>query len=372
MEIENSKRNILFSKLEGIEDFTYDGLLDYESLYLLSELKKINKCLSNSFRYENFDRPNKDFKSIEEQIALLRSRKLKFSDEGKAKKLLKECQYYRIMAYRYPFVLPENKDKFKDNVDFENIWDLYIFDRRLRFLVIDAIERIEVSLRSRWSHVLAEKYGVLAYQVNAIFDNQMIRRTLARIIFENVQSSDQPCITHYLSKNQKIPIWGLCEVLTYGELISMFNAIKPRAIKNEILKDFGLDEKIIASFLNALRIVRNICAHHGRLWNKRLFANFVCPTTPQTLSSSLNYPIIDDTLDSSETKKDKLYKQKSIYNILVMLVYFVDRIAPQSHWGERISTFLTNKDNSQYLPEMGFPNDWKSRPIWELLLGKPK
>mgnify|MGYP000351638434 CR=1 FL=1 len=371
METETSKRDILFLKLEGIENFTYDGLSDYESFYLLSELKRIKKCISNSFRYENFDVPQKDFKSIDEQIDILRSRNLKFSNEEKAKELLRDCQYYRIMAYRYPFVLPENKDIFRDNVDFNDIWNLYIFDRRLRFLIIDAIERIEVSLRSRWSHVLAEKYGVLAYQENAIFDNQMIRRTLARIIFENVQSSDQPCITHYLSKNQKIPIWGLCEVLTYGELLSMFNSIKPRKIKNEILSGFGVDEKVASSFLNALRIVRNICAHHGRLWNKRLFSNFKAPTRPETLSSTINYPAIDES-DSDEDKSKKLEIQKSIYNILVMLIFFVEKIAPQSKWSKRLLVFLTDKNNSQYLTEMGFPCDWQSRPIWHSLIEKSK
>lgn len=364
METEKSKRDILFSRLDGIESLTYEGLSDFSSFYLLSALRKVKKNISNSFKYEEFESPSKEFKSIDEQIELLRSRNLKFSNVEKAKNLLKECQYYRITAYRYPFVLTENKDFFKDDVDFEEIWDLYIFDRRLRFLVIDAIERIEVSLRSRWAHVLAGKYGILAYQENAVFDNQMIRNTLARIIFENIKSSDQPCITHFLENNQKIPIWGLCEVLTYGELLSMFNAIKPRKIKNEILDGFDLDEKVAASFFNSLRIVRNICAHHGRLWNKRLFSNFIAPMRPESLSLSLNYPTISDT-DSDEIKSRKLDTQKSIYNIIVMLIYFVGKIAPQSKWLERLVALINNDSNKQYLREMGFPKDWKNRPIWK-------
>ena len=367
METERSKRDILLSRLDDIENVNYENLSEFESFYLLSELKKIKKLISNSFEYEKFKAPDKVFKSIDDQIALLRSRNLNFSDEDKARKLLKECQYYRITAYRYPFVVSDDKDKFRDGIDFKDIWDLYIFDRRLRFLIIDAIERVEVSLRSRWAHVLSEKYGVLAYQDNAVFDNQMIRKTLARIIFENVQSSDQPCITHYLSNEQKIPIWGLCEVLTYGELLSMFNAIRPRKIKNEILEGFDLDEKVASSFFNALRIARNICAHHGRLWNKRLFANFTAPTRPKDLSSTINYPVICEN-DSDEIKSKKLDTQKSIYNIIVMLLYFVGKIAPQSKWQERLLSLINDEKNMAYLPEMGFPDDWKSRPIWLDLL----
>ena len=363
MATEYSKRDFLLSKLDDIDEINYDGLSDFESLYLLTELKKTKKLISNSFEYEKFSSPDKAFKSIDEQIELLRSRNLNFSNETRARELFKECQYYRITAYRYPFVLPQDKDKFKDGIDFNDIWDLYIFDRRLRFLIIDAIERIEVSLRSRWAHVLAGKYGILAYQDNSVFDNQMIRKTLARIIFENVQSSDQPCITHYLENNQKIPIWGLCEVLTYGELLSMFNAIKPRKIKNEILNGFDLDEKVASSFFNALRIVRNICAHHGRLWNKRLFLNFIAPTRPQNLSETINYPIIAES-DSDEAQSKKLDTQKSIYNIIVMLLYFVGKIAPQSKWRSRLTHLLNSPENTKYLSQMGFPADWKSRPLW--------
>lgn len=358
----------LFSRLTGIENIGYESLSNFESFYLLSELKKIKKNLSNQFKYETLNEPLKDFKSIDEQIELLRQRNLNFSNVEKAKRLIKECQYYRITAYRYPFVHAEDKDKFLDNVDFDDLWNLYIFDRRLRFIVIDAIERIEVALRSRWAHVLSKKYGVLAYKDNNVFNNQMIRKTLSKVILENIQNSDQPCITHYLKNEEQIPIWGLCEVLTYGELLSMFNSIKPRAIKNEILEGFGLDEKIAVSFLNALRVVRNICAHHGRLWNKRLFSNFVCPSRPLELSSSLNYPIINDDVDSEELRKEKLDKQKSIYNILVMLVYFVKKIAPQSQWQTRLLNLITSNYAIRFLPEMGFPEDWKERPVWKEIL----
>jgi Abortive infection bacteriophage resistance protein len=362
-----TKSEELFSRLADVENIRYDELSDLRSFYLLSELKKIKKHISGNFIYEKLDTPQKDFKSIDAQISLLRERNLNFSDEEKSKRFLKECQYYRITAYRYPFVTSDDKDRFRDGVDFQDVWDLYIFDRRLRFLVIDAIERIEVALRSRWAHVLSNKYGILAYQDNTVFDSQMIRKTLSKVILESIQHSDQPCITHYRNNEQKIPIWGLCEVLTYGELLSMFNSIKPRKIKNEILEDFELDEKVAASFLNALRIVRNICAHHGRLWNKRLFSNFTCPTRPEPLYSSMNYPGIKED-DSDDIKKEKLDKQKSIYNILVMLVYFVEKIAPQSRWKNRLVDLISSDYACSFLPEMGFPSDWKNRPIWLKIL----
>ena len=370
MDNTNPTYDTLFSRINGIENINYTDLSSLDDFYLLSELKRIKKHLSNSFCYENLEIPSKKFKSIDEQIALLRERNLKISNEARTRKLLNECQYYRITAYRYPFVYAENKDLFKEGADFNDIWDLYIFDRRFRFLIIDAIERIEVSLRSRWAHVLSEKYGILAYQDNAVFDNQMIRKTLSRIIFENIQYSDQPCITHYLNGKQKIPIWGLCEVLTYGELISMFHAIKPRKIKNEILKDFDLDEKVASSFFNSLRMVRNICAHHGRLWNKRLFLNVTCPKKPEMLNRSMNYPVINDEGDSDEIKISKLNLQKSIYNILVMLVYITGKIEPKSKWHSRLLNLLIVEKNKKFLPEMGFPTDWESLPIWIELLKK--
>jgi len=85
---------------------------------------------------------------------------------------------------------------------------------------------------------------------------------------------------------------------------------------------------------------------------------------PESLSLSLNYPTISDT-DSDEIKSLKLDTQKSIYNIIVMLIYFVGKIAPQSKWLERLVALINNDSNKQYLREMGFPKDWKNRPIWK-------
>jgi len=349
--------------LSCFDNIDVNNVSETEDFYILSKIKDIKKFTQKKFSYEQYEQPLKGVKTIEEQIGLLEKRNLKFSDKEKAKRLLKECQYYRITAYRYPFVFENNKDRFKDDIDFEDIWKLYVFDRRLRFLVIDAIERIEVSLRSRWAYVLAQKFGILAYQDNSAFKKQILHSTIAKIIFENIQTSDQPCITHYIKNNKKIPIWALCEIITYGELLSLFNAIKSRKIKNEILDNLEIDEKIASSFLNSLRIVRNICAHHGRLWNKRLFANLKKPNKPEELGLSMNYPAIDEKTDSKETISQKLNLQKSIYNILVMLVFFLDKIAPQSKWSKRLVELL--QANGKYLEEMGFPQNWEKLPIWE-------
>ncbi len=318
---------------------------------------------SKPFRYGDLSSPLKGFKSIDEQISLLISRNLLFRDIEAAKAKLRECQYYRLTAYRHPFVSPDNKDRFLDGVYFDDIWRLYVFDRRLRFIVMDAIERIEVSLRSRWAHILAEKYGALAYENQELFDERA-RRNSAHAIPKKIETSKEPCIRHYVENGQKVPIWSLCEILTYGELLTLFNSIKARKLKNEILKDFDLDEKIASSFFNFLRIARNICAHHGRLWNKRLFANIKIPSRPEPLAMSVNYPDISDS-DTEAEKTAKMNAQKSVYNVLVILIFLVGKIAPQSEWKKRLTALISAGEKEGYLKEMGFPQDWKSRPIWK-------
>lgn len=307
--------------------------------------------------------PSKSPKSLDELLNLLESRGLSLGeDKSIAKKCITECQYYRLMAYRFPFVFENNNDKFKEGISFDDIWGLYIRDRKLRFLIIDAIERIEVSLRSRWAHVMAMEYGTLAYENRAIHKEKFYEQNLLSI-YKSILDSKEPCVMHFKSNMEKVPIWAVCEIMTFGQLAAMITSIREPALRNKIFRDYGIDEKIAISFLNIMRNVRNICAHHGRLWNKRLFLNIKFPKNPSDLAGSLNNPKVVKTASKEEHNK-AISEQKSIYNVIVILLFLMKKIRPESAWKSRLLSFLKNDADQTMLDGMGFPSDWESRPIW--------
>lgn len=291
--------------------------------------------------------PSKDAKTYGELIDLLKTRGLSVPDAARAEVLLRECHYYRLMAYRFPFVHAEDSDAFVEGTSFEDLWRLYVFDRRLRLATLDAIERVETALRSRWAHVLGLKYGALAYENAEIHSGAPYRKALHGIC-EAIVASKEPCITHFrndLTPPERVPIWSVCEILTQGQLFTMINCLNDRAARDEIFDGWGLDAKRMSSFMNVLRNVRNICAHHGRLWNKRLFFEMKFPKHPPKLGESL------------------VRGEKSVYNVLVILVWLVRKIAPQSRWRSRIVA-LVSEEREFVRDGMGFPRDWRARPIW--------
>lgn len=136
--------------------------------------------------------------------------------------------------------------------------------------------------------------------------------------------------------------------MSFGQLSKFYSNLKYRKDRNKIVKTYGLDEKVIVSVLHHLTIVRNICAHHGRLWNRSFAFTIKVPTHgEQRLLESLGKN-----------------KSKYIYNTLVMLEYMIESISPGSAWGERLIK-LFEKHKIVYSKSMGFPEDWKQRPIWK-------
>lgn len=304
---------------------------------------------------KNCGEPKKSAKTYPELIAELRRRGLAVLNAERAAALLNECHYYRLMAYRFPFVYADAPDKFVAGTSFSNIWNLYVFDRRLRLATLDAIERVETSLRSRWAHVLGLKYGALAYENAAIHAGEHYQSTLHGI-WEAVATSKEPCIAHFrdcADAPQRVPIWAVCEILTQGQLFTMINSLNDMAAKKEIFGGLGLDVKRMSSFLNVLRNVRNICAHHGRLWNKQLFFEMKFPKEPKELCGSL---VPQEKLRGKSV-------DKSVYNVLTILAFLLRRIAPQSQWRARVYDLVSGEE--EFVRDgMGFPNDWRERPVW--------
>jgi len=291
---------------------------------------------------------NKPAITFDDQIKQLQSRGMVISDTEAAKHYLSHLNYYRIGAYWLQYEAEHGSHTFKPNTRFENVIALYVFDRELRLLVMDAIERIEVSVRTHLAYELAHSYDPHVYLNKAIFKDENYDDCLERLK-EEIDRSKETFIAHYkktYTDPEQPPIWAVVEVMSFGQLSMWYSNIKSRQDRKKIANYYNIDDKILASLLHHLSYVRNICAHHGRLWNRKLVFKPTLPKKPDNLASALN----------SETAG-------YLYNTLVMLEYMMNIISPEHHWSIKLK-HLINKNTLVNVSHMGFPDNWNNNPIW--------
>ncbi|TSD54296.1 Abi family protein [Aeromicrobium piscarium] len=225
--------------------------------------------------------------SHEEQIRQWRRRGLKLPDEDRAARYLRHIGYYRLSPYTIPFQIQGTDHRFREGARFDDVLDLYVFDRKLRLLVLDALERVEVAVRaSITDHMAVNRGGPHWYTDAELFSGsaqhrelmRMIRETCERQLVEKPESSTgtlfhRSALEHYLTTYgapELPPSWLMIETLTIGQLSRLYRNLKNRSDRTAIAEVLGLTDPLLGSWLRAYVRVRNICAHHERLWNAGL------------------------------------------------------------------------------------------------------
>ncbi|MBX3408120.1 MAG: Abi family protein [Phycisphaeraceae bacterium] len=301
-----------------------------------------------------YDKPSLSF----EQQADLLIRRGMVGDRALIIERLRAVGYYRLSAYWYPFrranpakpSLPF--DDLIPGTTFDEVWCRYAFDRRLRLAVMDAIERIEVSLRALLATHHSQRHGLFAYATDSrslpSIDSGKFAKYREDIIKEQARSKD-PFVRHFNEKygdsHSVLPLWMAAEVMAFGTLLT-FHRGCDQDIRREVARPFGVHETVFASWLLALNTVRNICAHHGRLWNRDLG---IKPKIPDKLSE-WNTPVA--------VTGDR------VFGILTICKWSLDRVAPQSGWSDRFRALLATSPTIPIV-SMGFPANWQECPIWK-------
>lgn len=295
--------------------------------------------------------------TYQQQLDLLKSRGLIVPNEPLALQILEHHNYYRLSAYRFSFTVPGNPDQFVPGTTFDQIWNLYQFDRSLRQLVMEACKRIEISARSRWAYEIGHRLGPLAYTENRHFADALIHaRTLTKLDAEMSRSKEDFIRHHKGSLGMPWPpAWVVTEVASFGNTSNLIGQLDDPSLRQAIADSYQMDEKIFCSLLHHFCVLRNTAAHHSRLWNRKLVVTFQLPKKkPAHLHPNFFTPP-----GPANTRR--------IHNSLILLVHLMQCIDPASTWPQRLIHLLRTLD-PVLIPEMGFPPDWKTRPLWQALL----
>lgn len=213
----------------------------------------------------------KPFKTIEEQLDILESRGLLIEDREAAKKFLANLNYYRLSAYTLTL---RKDDHFYENVHFSDVMQIYNFDMELRAVLMYLLENIEVSMRTYIGYYHAKSFGALGYYHAAAFED--VDR------FHKFELDYKAAIEEYGNKevfvrhhketyDGKFPIWVLVELLTLGSLSRLFKNLTPDVRKEICKNNYGkINDEYIGNWLQGCTILRNICAHRGRLFNRQI------------------------------------------------------------------------------------------------------
>lgn len=290
--------------------------------------------------------------SISNQIARLKQRGLSFKDENKAAHYLFNISYYRLRAYTYPY--QDNKDPnhpFIRQIYFEDIIDLYVFDRRLRLVIFNAIEKIEIAFRTKIIYEFSLYYGSHWHEEASMYRNPYYFNVNINSLYEEVDRSAETFIEHYkntYSSPAYPPAWMSLEVASMGLLSKLFSNLRKGAEKKRVAKEFGLPQpEILESWMHAIASLRNICAHHSRLWNRRF-----------TIIPKIPYNTLLPFLKNTNIYENKLYAQLCCINYISRI------ISPHTSYVNDIKALLSSC-NLANKKEMGFPADWENEELWK-------
>jgi abortive infection bacteriophage resistance protein len=296
----------------------------------------------------------KPARSIADQIILLKSRGVLFRDEATAIHYLQNISYYRLKGYWWDMQSDHALHVFEQDVYFEEVVDRYNFDRHLRLILFDSIERIEIALRTKIIYHLSTVYGATWYKDTTIFEDQQKHADHLFSLMREFGYSQEIFIKDHKRRHPDADpeAWKIMEIASMGTLSKFFKNLNHQLPeKSVIAKEMGLNlSSELSSWLEAITYVRNIIAHHSRLWNRNMVKRPI---------HSINNPI-GDWLNIALLPVQK----KKPFLIISTMVYLSNQVSP----GHQIKNKLLHLFNSNpQIPiyKMGFLNNWNQNNLWK-------
>lgn len=316
------------------------------------------------------------------QLELLKARGLNVHDEQRASCFLQAVSFFRLTPYMRPFQDGQDPNhRFIPESGFRDLARLYDFDRRLRLLVMDAIERVEVAVRAVISNRMGPLHGAHWYMDPQLFKRDYRHTELLAAIRKKQEDAlraySRECarineaawteIRKQQVKQQKarenyaryyplvydhpqlMPGWAALEELTLGELSHLFSGLARDADQKAIAGQLSLPAPLLRSWLHALTVIRNICAHHARLWNREPGIR-----AEQPKSGAIPWP--QHGMEPNA--------QHRVYTVLCLLNVLMQQVSPHTSWNVRL-TALLDEFPEIALKAMGMHPDWRRDPFWQ-------
>lgn len=322
----------------------------------------------------------KPWLSLAQQVERLASQGVDVGDRDHAAAVLKAVGYYRLTGYLYPFRESEryvDEGRVRTRVlggytagtRLDHAEVIIDFDRQLRMLVMDGVERIEIAVRMQLGYVLG-RTSAFAHEDPSCFteafaetrtdpeSGEPVPSSHARWLErtgERRAKSDEQFVAHFREKyDDRMPVWALTELLELGQLSVLYRGLRQQDAE-EIALAFGAPtKKIMVSWLASLNYVRNVAAHHARLFNRKLQH---APARPK-----IGQVLVLDHLRDEQTAKGVF----GTYNALAVIAHLLPSIEAGTDWHRRLAALLHGfpVSHALSLASIGVPQGWESLDIW--------
>jgi abortive infection bacteriophage resistance protein len=318
---------------------------------------------------------------VEAQVEKLIVSGVLIPDRVEATKLLQMVGYYRLTGFLYPFRASERTHDedgreyirimktYRAGTSLEDVALVIDFDRRLRLLVLEGVERIEIALRTHVGHTIG-RLGPFAHEDEATFvpafcEPRIDKNTglslpsqldewLTRI-YERRDGSDEAFVSHFRTKyDGQMPIWALTELFELGHLSRLYPGLR-NDLATEVATAFGVPHKrLMMSWIATINYIRNIAAHHARLFNRKLV---IAPKRP----TAAHIPLLAHLRHPSPPK------QFGSYSALAVMAYLLRSINPAGDWAQRVATHLRSFPANDVLgvESMGLLPGWLDSELWQ-------
>lgn len=302
---------------------------------------------------------SKTFKSLDEQINILRDKGLVINDEDYAKEVLLRENYFFLNGYRHLFMKSKDKSRYIEGTKFEEVYSLFLFDRRLRNILFKNILIIENNIKSIISYQLSKKYGYREKEYlkpsnfNTSFEckrqvNDVIGKMKRQI---KTNATVHSATRHYALNYGYIPLWVLVKVLSFGIVVELFSVLK-KEDQYDIIEFYDLDLKTFMTGLNILSNYRNLCAHEDIVYENRT-QKYI---EDCVYHRKLNIPMMDN---------EYIYGKNDLYALIIILKSMLkdsevnDLILEIEDVVNNLDFNLRSIPINKVLDRMGFPENWK-------------
>lgn len=293
---------------------------------------------------------SKPWLPVEKQVEHLESRGLIIPDLDSAVLFLKHVNYYRFSGYGLAFQTTASR---YDGVSFSMIQDAYRFDVALRDVLTEALEVIEIDVRANVALIFGERYGAFGHTHHLNFRKTFRFDEWTLTIQKEAERSKELFVTHFRDRYQgfpNLPCWVVTEIMSFGSLSRMYDGMLDQC-QSPISSRYALQKSDLASILHHLSYVRNVCAHHCRLWDRRWD---ITPTLPH--NQNWKSPFI--------LSGDRVF-------VTLLLIYRILQRCPLQNgfakdWRKRVNELLRVPPSApESLGKMGMPANWYNHPYWK-------
>ena len=301
----------------------------------------------------------KEFKTLDEQIEILKNRGLVINDIDKTEELLLRENYFFINGYRHIFMKNHKEDSFIPGTTFEELYAVFQFDRSFRNVLFKNLLIVENNLKSIIAYKLSKKYGIrekdylkpsnFSQDIKKVRQvNDVLNKIKKQIKLNGRQHS---ATLHYISNYGYVPLWILVKLLSFGMINELYSILKPDD-KLAIAEYYNLDVETLGIYIALLSNYRNLCAHEDIVYDHRTQKEI--PDTRYHME-----------LDVPTTNDEYVYGKDDIFAVVIMLKCmltesdFTDFVNEVSYDLNLLDGRVNIIPQSKILDRMGFPSNWE-------------